>query len=477
MLFNSVEFALFFVAIVTLHFLIPFRWRWALLLVGSYVFYMWWRWEYAFLIATQTGLHFYCGRRIARSEDNSRKRFWLITGLSGGLGLLFFFKYYDFARRSLETAGQAVGADVALPLIDIILPVGISFYTFQALSYTIDVYRGQLKEERHFGRFALFVSFFPQLVAGPIERASNLLVQFRRKTFLDLDRLSSGLKLMLWGLFKKVVIADRLAIFVNQIYADPTAHSGPTLLLATYFFTFQIYCDFSGYSDIAIGAARILGYDLMQNFRLPYFAKSISEFWERWHISLSTWFRDYLYFPIGGNRVGYYRWCFNIIVVFAISGLWHGANWTFVVWGLLHGSYYLIERTAGPYAKNLVEALRLPKPLISLAQIAFTFHLVVIAWVFFRASSIHNAFFIVGRILGDLAGPIYLGPSTVTTALGMALILFLVGVQILQARDQISVHFSSTRWPVWLRWPTYATLIFGISIFGISNNEFIYFQF
>lgn len=477
MLFNSVEFALFFVAIVTLHFLIPFRWRWALLLVGSYVFYMWWRWEYAFLIAAQTGLNFYCGRHIARSEDNSRRRFWLITGLTGSLGLLFFFKYYDFARRSLETASLAIGADVALPLIDIILPVGISFYTFQALSYTIDVYRGRVEEEHHVGRFALFVSFFPQLVAGPIERASNLLVQFRRRTCLDLDRLSSGLTLILWGLFKKVVIADRLAIFVNQIYADPTAYSGSTLLLATYFFTFQIYCDFSGYSDIAIGAARILGYDLMQNFRLPYFATSISEFWQRWHISLSTWFRDYLYFPLGGNRVGFYRWCFNIIVIFAVSGLWHGANWTFIVWGLLHGSYYLIERTAGPYAKNLVEALSLPKPLINLLQIAVTFHLVVIAWVFFRAQSIGNAIFIVGRIFGDLAGPIYFGPSMVTTALGMALIVFLVGVQVLQARGLVSIHFSSTRWPVWLRWPAYAMLIFGISIFGISNSEFIYFQF
>ena len=331
MLFNSFEFAVFFIIVVLLYFALPFRYRWLHLLISSYIFYMSWRWEYIFLIVGQTVVIFYCGRNIARSEGVFRRKVWLTLSLVWSLGLLFFYKYYDFARRSLEEAGAELGMTPALPMMDVIVPVGISFYTFQALSYTIDIYTGNVEEERHFGRFALFMAFFPQLVAGPIERASNLLIQLRRNNSLDLERLSSGLALMLWGLFKKVVIADRLAIYVNQVYGDPSVHSGSTLLLATYFFAFQIYCDFSGYSDIAIGAARILGYDLMQNFRLPYLAQSIAGFWRRWHISLSTWFRDYLYFPLGGNRVGLRCWVFNIIVVFTVSGLWHGAAWTFVV--------------------------------------------------------------------------------------------------------------------------------------------------
>ena len=414
MLFNSFEFVVFFAIVVLLYFALPFRYRWLHLLISSYLFYMCWRWEYIFLIIGQTVVNYYCGRQIAKAPPGPGRKGWLAISLVWSLGLLFFYKYYDFARRTIEDAGSAMGIDPALPMMDVILPVGISFYTFQALSYTIDIYRGDVEEERHFGRFALFVAFFPQLVAGPIERASNLLVQFRRENQLDLDRLASGLKLMLWGLFKKVVIADRLAIFVNQVYGDPSAYSGSTLLLATYFFAFQIYCDFSGYSDIAIGAARVLGYDLMQNFRLPYLARSFAGFWRRWHISLSTWFRDYLYVPLGGNRVGIHRWVFNIILVFTVSGLWHGAAWTFVFWGLLHGGFYLAERLIAPHGAKLVHTLRLPGGPVKLFRILLTFHLVLLAWVFFRAQSMEDAVLIVHRILTDLTGPLYTGPSQVT---------------------------------------------------------------
>jgi alginate O-acetyltransferase complex protein AlgI len=477
LLFNSPEFFLFFVIVVLGAFLCPFRFRWAFLLAGSYFFYMWWRWEYIFLIVAQTIVNFHCGRFIARSKDQGSRRLWLVVALVCSLGLLFFFKYYGFAARSLEGAGNLIGVGFDLPGQDILLPVGISFYTFQALSYSIDIYRNRIEEERHLGRFALFIAFFPQLVAGPIERASNLLKQFRRETRPEVERISSGLALILWGLFKKVVIADRLAIYVNLIYGDPHAQTGLSLLVATYFFAFQIYCDFSGYSDIAIGAARILGYDLMQNFRLPYLAESITDFWRRWHISLSTWFRDYVYLPLGGNRVTSGRWAANIIIVFGLSGLWHGANWTFLVWGLLHGFYYLAERVVGPSFVRACNAIRLQGLPLRFLRIVLTFHLVLLAWVFFRAQSVTDAFFIIGRILADPFGRFYPGPSQLTTFLGMALILFLVAVQILQSRGAVSLYFSGIRWPLLIRWPSYAALIFGMAIFGISNNEFIYFQF
>lgn len=477
MLFNSFEYFCFLVIVFLGYFACPFRFRWLLLLIASYVFYMAWRWEYIFLIVGQTLVNFYCGRRIAHSENLKIRRMWLAGALVWSLGLLFFFKYYEFVYRSISAVGSMGGIGNPMPTLNLILPVGISFYTFQTLSYTLDVYYNKIDEETHLGRFALFVSFFPQLVAGPIERASNLLVQFRRNNKLDIDRLSSGAKLILWGLFKKVVIADRLALYVDRVYGDPQAYSGSTLLLATYFFAFQIYCDFSGYSDIAIGSARLLGYDLMQNFRLPYFAASFSDFWHRWHISLSTWFRDYLYLPLGGNRVAYGRWTVNIITVFILSGLWHGANLTFVLWGSIHGMLYLVEGTVSPYTERACEWLRIKKSSLLPFRVFFTFNTVVFAWIFFRAQSIGDALTITNRIFTDFPGQFYPGPSQITTLLGLLLIIFLILIQFMQQRGLVYLYNTGGTWPIYVRWTSYVALILCISIFGISNNEFIYFQF
>ena len=372
---------------------------------------------------------------------------------------------------------NVLGLSYLIPHLNIILPVGISFYTFQTLSYTIDVYRGRCRIEPHLGRFALFVSFFPQLVAGPIERANRLLIQFKRQNTFNLVRLTEGGKLIVWGLFKKVVIADRLAEYVNRVYANPEYYSGSSLALATYFFAFQIYCDFSGYSDIAIGSARILGYDLMQNFRLPYLATSISDFWKRWHISLSTWFRDYLFIPLGGSRVNILQWIFNLYLVFLISGLWHGANWTFVIWGGLHGTYYLLESLCLRFRNRFLSEFWSTNSLIKTGQVVVTFHLVVFAWIFFRAESLSDAWFIASKVLTDLNGSLYLGPSQLTTFISVFLIGLLLIVQIFQYRGTLSLYFSAPLLPYKLRWIGYLGMLVGIVLLGRGKNEFIYFQF
>ncbi|MFC1828170.1 MBOAT family O-acyltransferase [Thermodesulfobacteriota bacterium] len=477
MLFNSFEFIFFFIAITAAYFLIPYRFRIWLLLAGSYYFYMRWKWNYIFLILAQTGINYYCGLKIGTSEVKKEKMFWLWTALTFSLGMLFFFKYYNFANDSAKAVFNAMGLSYLVPHLNIILPVGISFYTFQTLSYTIDVYRGRCEVEPHFGRFALFVSFFPQLVAGPIERANQLLVQFKRQNRFDLIRLTEGGKLIVWGMFKKVVIADRLAVYVDRVYAQPDLYSGASLAIATYFFAFQIYCDFSGYSDIAIGVARVLGYDIMQNFRLPYLATSIGDFWRRWHISLSTWFRDYLYIPLGGNRVGIEHWVFNIYIVFLLSGMWHGANWTFFAWGSLHGIFYLLEFGGKWFQKRFLPENPRFRTLMQPVRIFVTFHLVLLAWVFFRAGSLSDAGLIVSRIFTDFGGPFYLGASQLTTFLSICLIGLLVFVQISQKRGWISIYFSVPRMPYQIRWAGYLGMLIGIALLGKSSNEFIYFQF
>ena len=477
MLFNSYQFALFFPIVVLVYFLTPYRWRWAWLLGASYFFYMSWRWQYGFLLAWETVLNYACGLLIARSRSRRAAKAWLVTALVGSLGALFFFKYLGFAAGVVTDVLQAAGSGVSFRLADILLPVGISFYTFQALSYSIDAYRGQVEAEPHLGRFALYVAFFPQLVAGPIERATHLLQQFRRENHFDVDRLVVGAKLMAWGLFKKVVIADRLAMYVDRVYAQPSDHSGATLCVAMYFFAFQIYCDFSGYSDMAIGAARILGYDVMQNFRLPYLARSISDFWQRWHISLSTWFSDYVYIPLGGSRVSRGRWAFNIVAVFVLSGLWHGADWTFVAWGLFHGFLYLGEKTL---ARLVPRAPHLPRPvraMWSVLRVLITFHLVAVGLVIFRAQSIGDALLILRSIALDMGSPLYLGPSQVTTAISASLILLLVAIQILQARGLVGMYVSPGRLPAYLRWPGYIAMVIAIGLFGVHAHSFIYFQF
>jgi D-alanyl-lipoteichoic acid acyltransferase DltB (MBOAT superfamily) len=429
------------------------------------------------LIILQTEINFVCGLQLEKARTPRSKKWILGISIALTLAILFFFKYFNFTSQSMESIFAAFGVHRQFPTLDVLLPIGVSFHTFQTLSYTIDVYRGRIPIERNFTKFALYVSFFALLVAGPIVRASRLLPQFNKHNKFDVDRLSSGLKLILWGLFKKIVIADRLAVYVNQIYGNPEAYSGATLALATYCFAFQIYCDFSGYSDMAIGSARILGYDLMQNFNLPYLSRSISEFWQRWHISLSTWFRDYVYIPLGGSRVSTGRWAFNIVAVFAISGLWHGANWTFIVWGVLHGSYYLLEKFASKPAALVCDALRIPQKARTILQIIIVFHLVLLAWVFFRAASLHDALTILSRIATMLAGPLYLGSSSVNTAIGLMLTFILIIIQALQLRNRLPLHFSGVAVNPFLRWSAYIAMLLGIAMLGKSSNDFIYFQF
>ncbi len=475
MLFNSMQFVVFFVLITTVYFAIPHRYRWILLLAGSYYFYMCWNPKYIVLIVASTIVDYFAGKMMSREEEQRRRRKYLLLSLFANLSLLFTFKYFNFFSNSLSAVFSAVGLPANLPHLNVLLPVGISFYTFQTLSYTIDVYRGRIKHEDNLGKFALYVAFFPQLVAGPIERASRLLPQFYEKMHFDDRRVSSGLRLMLWGLFKKVVVADRLALYVDAVYGNPGLHSGLTLLVATYFFAFQIYCDFSGYSDIAIGAARVLGFRLMKNFDRPYFSLTIPEFWRRWHISLSTWFKDYVYIPLGGNRVPVHRKYLNLATVFLVSGLWHGANWTFVVWGAIHGIFIVTSRLSLGLRDRLVEALRLPAKLVRASRMFFTFHLVLFSWVYFRARSLSEANHIVAKIFTGFGGKLFT-PGLDHFVYGLAGIFILLLVDALHERWQVGSLLP--RWPITVRWPVYAAFAILILLMGVFNgSQFIYFQF
>ena len=394
MSFNSFQFLIFFAVVVAFYFSIPQRFRWILLLGASYYFYMCWNTRYVVLIVVSTLSAYHSGIQMGKTKLRSKRRRYLLLSLLINLGLLFSFKYFNFFNDSFRSVFQHYNILYTIPALEVLLPVGISFYTFQVLSYSIDMYRGDGEPEKHLGIFALYVAFFPQLVAGPIERSTHLLPQFHKDKVFDYKRVTDGLKLMLWGFFKKVVIADRLALVVDRVYSEPTRYTGLPLVIATYFFAFQIYCDFSGYSDIAIGGAQVMGYDLMSNFRRPYFSRSVSEFWRRWHISLSSWFRDYLYIPLGGSRVGKPRLGLNLLVTFLVSGLWHGANWTFVIWGALHGSYLVLSTWTASLRGEISTILYLNKfPKVrELVRVMVTFHLVLFAWIFFRADSISDAY-------------------------------------------------------------------------------------
>ncbi|MDD2216569.1 MAG: MBOAT family protein, partial [Eubacteriales bacterium] len=389
MLFNSFSFMLFFPIVVLLHFALPHKVRYLWLLVASYYFYMCWNPKYALLIAISTLITYTSGLLIGKESPKWLKKLWVFLSMSSNLAILFFFKYFDFFIENVNRILSYVGMELITPTFDVILPVGISFYTFQALSYTMDVYRGEIYTEKNLFKYALFVSFFPQLVAGPIERSKNLLVQISQRHYFDYERVKSGLLIMLWGFFMKLVIADRVAILVNTVYNDYTNYMGIPLILATIFFGIQIYCDFASYSAIAIGSAQVLGFRLMDNFKQPYFSRSITEFWRRWHISLSTWFRDYLYIPLGGNRKGTVRKYLHIMIVFLVSGLWHGANWTFVIWGFLHGAFQVIGQITYPLKIKITDKLGINREASSykLGQMLITFMLVNFAWIFFRAPS------------------------------------------------------------------------------------------
>jgi len=479
MLFNSIHFLIFFPIVIGIYFSIKHKHRWIILLISSYYFYMSWKAEYIILIMISTIIDYFAGWGIFNSNTKTRKKFFLCMSLCTNLGLLFAFKYFNFFSESTRQIFQTFSIPFDPITLKILLPVGISFYTFQTLSYTIDIYRGKIEPQKHLGIFAVYVSFFPQLVAGPIERAKNLIPQFLKEHKFDYARVTDGMKLMLWGFFKKLVIADRLAIFVNLIYNNPTEHSGLLLILATVFFAFQIYCDFSGYSDIAIGAAQIMGFNLMDNFKRPYHSKSPSEFWKRWHISLSSWFKDYLYIPLGGNRVSIPRWYFNISVVFLLSGLWHGANWTFIAWGALHGFYLLFGSATYNIRSKIVRKIGLiKKPKVYKAIcIVFTFILVNIAWIFFRANSISDAIYILTHLFSNLSLAnitIGLGLSGLIVAIGS--IIFMEVVHAMQEHFRMRTFLSNKT--VWLRWAVYSILILSILLFGVFKQvKFIYFQF
>ncbi|HET8829263.1 MAG TPA: MBOAT family O-acyltransferase [Pelobium sp.] len=436
---------------------------------------------YILILAFTIVIDYYAGIFIENASGKKRK-WWLIISLIANVGVLCIFKYYNFLNDSFTFLMHGFALENPIPYLNILLPVGLSFHTFQAMSYTIEVYRGHQKAERHFGIYSLYVMFYPQLVAGPIERPQNLLHQFREKYDFDYNRITSGLRLMLWGLFKKVVIADRLAIIVDAVYNNPQAHITSSLIIATIFFAFQIFCDFSGYSDMAIGAARVMGFNLMNNFNRPYHSKSVHEFWSRWHISLSTWFKDYLYIPLGGNRVAIERWYLNIFIVFLVSGLWHGANWTFVVWGALHGFYIIFGRLTENFRQKVSKKIFLDK--IPLLAPLTTFFLVGVAWVFFRADNLDTATYIITQMFtgfpqmcidlmnGQLIFE-YLGTAK---AWPIFLIVFLETINYLQDKYQLSKKF--VKLPITLRWLVYFTVVMVILLTGVfDDRQFIYFQF
>jgi len=444
--------------------------------------------EYIILIMVSTIIDYYAGIKMGESQNVATRRRYLILSLISNLGILFAFKYFNFFNDSIRTMFNHFNIFYGVSMFRVLLPVGISFYTFQTLSYSIDVYRGIKKPEKNLGIFALYVSFFPQLVAGPIERSTRLLPQFFEKHDFNYARVTDGLKLMLWGFFKKVVIADRLAILVNTVYNSPSNYTGFPLILATVFFAFQIYCDFSGYCDIAIGGAQVLGFNLMDNFNRPYFSKSISEFWKRWHISLSTWFKDYLYISLGGNRVVKWRWQFNLLLTFLISGLWHGANWTYVIWGGLHGFYFMFSIWTNKIRKNITNFIGINKfpRFYKYTQVLTTFSLVCFAWIFFRARNVNEAFYVVIHIFDGFGSMLNIkGIGSNFTGLGFGRYDYLVAfasigfmqlVHLIQRHGRIR-HMLSER-PTWMRWTFYYLLVMWIVLFGVFNkSQFIYFQF
>lgn len=510
MLFNSLQFLLFFTVVTLSYFSLKWQGRWILLLIASCYFYMVFQPAYILILFLTIVIDYIAGIWIGKTSGKYR-RWLLILSLISNLGILAFFKYlgffaenlsFLFEKLSMPGVAETVTEQVNRVFIKVlhvfgqsgitsykdnmsILPIGLSFHTFQAMSYTIEVYRGNQKAERHFGIYALYVMFYPQLVAGPIERPQNVLWQFHDYFKYDKENVKAGLMQMAFGLFKKLVIADRLAMLVDHAYADPAQQNGLTLLVATFFYTFQIYCDFSGYSDVAIGAARVMGFSLMENFRTPYISQSISEFWRRWHISLSTWFRDYLYIPLGGNRKGELRQYTNILIVFLASGLWHGQNWTYVIWGGLNGLYQILAvlrdkllakmgfSNAPPslVTSPVHEKQAQKSPVRVVVNTLITFVLIMLTWVFFRARSLSDAFLILKRI-PTLSFSDQLDSPMNTTELGFS--VFLIVFLLLKEQFYLTIPTRNTvRFAALFVLVTFVTYLFGV----FSSNQFIYFQF
>lgn len=482
MLFNSIEFAFFLPIVFALYWFVTQRslkLQNAFLLVASYFFYGWWDWRFLFLIAFSSLIDYVVGLRLAQTSDRNKRKWWLSLSILVNIGFLGFFKYFNFFAESFAEAFTLLGEPMEASRLQIILPVGISFYTFQTLSYSIDIYRKKLEPTKDLISFFAFVSFFPQLVAGPIERATNLLPQFLRKREFKYAEGVAGCKQILWGLFKKMVIADNCAQFANAIFEDPSAHSGSTLFLGAVLFSFQIYGDFSGYSDIAIGVARLFGFKLMKNFSFPYFSRNIGEFWRRWHISLSTWFRDYLYIPIGGSRGSKWQQVRNIFIVFLVSGFWHGANWTFLCWGALHALFFLplvLMKKNRTYLDTVATRWLFPS-LKEGILILFTYLLTTLAWVFFRAESVSDAFLYFD---GMLASSMFSIPELLQQTKMKWVLVFIAGFMVLEwigRNQEFAIERITQKWSMPLRYGFYYAIAMVIFLFKGSQQEFIYFQF
>lgn len=477
MLFNSPEFILFLPVVFLLYWFVArnsLRSQNALLLVSSYFFYGCWDWRFLFLLAFSTALDFYTGLRIHHSREARTRKGWLITSIVINVGFLAYFKYYNFFIESMVEFLSVLGVHPHIETLSIILPIGISFYTFHGLSYVFDIYNRKITPSTNVIEYALFVSFFPLLVAGPIERANHLLPQIEKPRHFDYNRAADGMRQMLWGFFKKIVIADGCAEYANIVFAQPDQHSGSTLLIGALCFTFQIYGDFSGYSDIALGTARLFGFELLKNFAFPYFSRDIAEFWRRWHISLSSWFKDYLYFPLGGSREGKLKSIRNTLIIFIVSGFWHGANWTYMIWGAYHGLLFLPLLLLNKNRKhtNVVAEGRWLPSVRELLQMLSTFGLVVLGWIIFRAPDIAHA----GEYFKGLLSPsIFSMPRSGYHDLVLK-VAFMVGVEWIQRNKEHALNISFKNRTI-LRWAIYVILfIVCLSNFK-QDHEFIYFQF
>ena len=481
MLFNSFEFLVFFIVVFAFYFFIPQQRRWILLLVGSYLFYMSWNWKCIFLIITTTVTAYLTGLFLGGTSVHWRRKLIITVCVIVNLGLLATFKYLDFLIASVNDVVGLLGGNFDIPFARLVLPVGISFYTFQALSYTFDVYNKRKETEYHLGRFALYVSFFPQLVAGPIERSTHLLPQFYRHTTFEYDRISTGFRLALWGIYKKVCVADLIAPFVKTVYERPESFNGTILLIAGFLFFFQIYCDFSGYSDVAVGVARMLGFDLTINFRQPFFSRSLAEFWRRWHITLMNWFRDYVYFPMGGSRVGIGRWGVNILAVFTLSGLWHGAAWTFVVFGVIQGVWIMLERFSLTlmYRSQRIRTW-LTTWVAALFGWAIFWAVIQFSLPLFLAKGMDRAWYIMSHLLQW--GPVRYDTIALLGLPHINIPVLFMQLGILNGVDAI-LRFEPARilalWEKqWVRTVAYLFLIYNIIFFGVFKRiDFIYFQF
>jgi D-alanyl-lipoteichoic acid acyltransferase DltB (MBOAT superfamily) len=482
MLFNSIDFAVFLPIVFVLYWFVSNRnlkFQNFLIVIASYLFYGWWDWRFLSLILFSTLIDYSVGIRLSKEENLLKRKVLLWISILVNLGFLGFFKYYNFFLENFVTAFSFFGTPISAQGLNIILPVGISFYTFQTLSYTIDVYKRKLEPTKDFIAFAAFVSFFPQLVAGPIERATHLLPQFYKNRTFEYDKAVDGLRQILWGLFKKIVIADNSAQIANEIFNNSADYSGSTLVLGAIFFTFQIYGDFSGYSDIAIGTSRLFGFGLKQNFAFPYFSRDIAEFWRRWHISLSTWFRDYLYIPLGGSRGGTWMKVRNIFIIFIISGFWHGANWTFIVWGALNAVYFLpllLLKKNRVHTDVVAQGKYLPS-LKELYKIGITFSLTVLAWIFFRAENIGHALSYLSTIFSKSLFTIPHFPGMYFALKTFILIVIFVVVEWFGRNEQYALAKTCFKCKRPYRYILYFSIIFAIFWFGGKQQQFIYFQF